>query len=446
VALNGDGTFVWPQFIVEAGLVTANPSQPNTSLVLNSATLGKLNTGTLGTGVTWTDITNFVDSFTTNRPSTREQGPLWTFQAGTLSVVLDNSDGRFDPDNLSGPYVIGGVSQIDVAVPIRIRAVFDSVSYNVFYGYADAWTPADVSFSGDNTTLTLTATDAFGILSNLILGTVSAEGANVDTGTRIKDILTRSGWYVSAEFTKVDAGNSTVQATTLGADALSLMQAAADAEIGRLYVDEQGAVVFRNRHALITDPLSTTVQAVFGDQPGTVQTNGTELECAVISRALDKTTLANDIQATRSGGTMQEVQDATSIGKYLFPRTYANSSLILNVDSDALQWAQWVLYVSKNSEDRFDTIEVDPLADTTNLWPQVLGRKMGDRIDAWITPAGGFGRVSRSCFITGIQHTCDAINNTYNTVWTLQDASKYGSFFVLNDAVLGRLNDNALAF
>ena len=445
--LLADGTFDFPTLSVQAGLVTATPVQAITSLILNSATLGLLNTGTLGEGVSWTDITDFVNNFTVNRPATREQGPLWNFQAGTLTMSLDNSDGRFDPDNLSGPYVIGGVSQIDVAVPIRIIAYFDDIAYPLYSGYADGWAPDDVTYSGDYATLTLTATDAFESLSNVTLAALgSAEGTGADTGARVADILSRAGWYTSAEYSQIDTGNSVLQGTVLGQDALSELQTAVNSEVGRLYVNESGAVVFNNRHSLLTDPNSVTVQAVFGDQAGTVQTAGTELTCATISRVLDNTTLGNDIQATRNGGTMQEVKDTTSIGKYLFPRTYSNTSLMLQTDADALNWAEWVLYISKNSENRFNTITVDPLADTENLWPQVLGRVFGDRIQGWMTPAGLSSRITRDNFITGIQHTCDAINGTWSTVWTLQDASKYSSFLVLNDATRGQLNNNALTY
>src|SRR5260370_970728 len=52
---------------------------------------------------TSTDISAYVLHLDVNRPSTRLQGPLWQYQAGTCQVVLDNSDGRFDPDNLAGP-------------------------------------------------------------------------------------------------------------------------------------------------------------------------------------------------------------------------------------------------------------------------------------------------------------------------------------------------------
>ena len=58
------------------------------------------------------------------------------------------------------------------------------------------------------------------------------------------------------------------QATSLGSDALSLLQLTADTEIGELYMDGTGSVVFRHRHAVLTDTRSITPQAVFGDAGG----------------------------------------------------------------------------------------------------------------------------------------------------------------------------------
>lgn len=379
---------VLPQIIAEAGLVTDNPSQASTALRLNDAALGKLDTATLGTGITWTDISAWVISFTITRPSTRMQGPLWNYQAGTVSILLDNSDGRFDPDNLSSPYVLGGVTQIAPMVPVRVRANFASVAYALYSGFADGWLPAQVTYEGGYAELTVAATDAFKVLAGLTLPAVTATGAGADTGARVRDILTRAGWYTSAERLAIDTGNSLLQATTLGADPLSLMQIAVDSEIGQLYINGTGAVVFRNRRALQTDPRSSAPQAVFGDLPGTVQAAGTELAYAAVGRADDDTTLANDVQATRAGGAMQEVKDTGSIIKYLFPRTYARADLILQNDGDALGWAQWVLYVSSTTTDRFDTLAVDPAADPAGLWPQVLGREIGDRIQVWVRPPG----------------------------------------------------------
>jgi hypothetical protein len=331
-------------------------------------------------------------------------------------------------------------------VPVRIRGVFAPVTYPVYSGFADGWLPGTVTYEGGYAEITLPATDAFKVLAGIFLPSVTIEGVGAATGARMADILSRVGWYTSGERRVISAGNSTLQGTVLGDYALNLMQVAADSEIGQLYVNGSGAIVFRARRDLLTDARSNTPQAVFGDLPGTVETAGTELAYAAVGRASDDTTIGNDIQATRVGGTLQEVQNAASIAKYLFPRTYARSDLILQNDSDALNWAQWVLYVAGTGEDRFETLAVDPAADPYNLWPQVLGREIGDRIQIWQRPASVATPVSKDCFITGITHTWDSVASSWLTTWTLQDASKYGSFLTLNNATLGKLNSNALTF
>jgi hypothetical protein len=438
---------VLPQIIVEAGVLPDTPAQGGTTLFLNDPTFGKLDTATLGTAITWADISRQVISFTITRPSTRLQGPLWNFQAGIASILLDNSDGRFDPDNLAGPYVLGGATQLVPMVPVRVRSVFASVGYQNYSGFADGWLPGQVAYEGGYAEITLPATDAFKVLAGITLPAVAVEGIAADTGARIRDILLRAGWYTSAERSLISTGNSTLQGTTLGADPLSLMQIAVDSEIGQLYVNGSGAVVFRARRDLLTDSRSNTVQAVFGDLPGTVQAAGTELAYAAVARASDDTTIANDVQATRvNGGTLQEAKDAASIAKYLFPRTYARSDLILQGDPDALNWAQWVLYVSKGGEDRFESLQIDPAADPASLWPQVLGREIGDRIQIWNRPAGVATPISKDCFIAGITHAWDSVASAWLTTWTLQDASKYGSFLTLDNPTLGKLDANALTF
>lgn len=584
---------VLPDIIVEAGLVPGTPGQASTALRLDDATFGKLDTATLGDGVTWTDISQWVLNFTITRPSTRQQGPLWNYQAGTLALTLDNSDGRFDPDNLAGPYVSAGATQLVAMVPLRVRAEFAGLNYPLWSGFADGWTPAVVDYEGGYAEMTVTGTDAFKALAAVYLPAVSAEGAGADTGARISDILTRAGWFTSAEWSSIDTGNSTLQATTLGDYALNLMQIATDSEIGQLYINRAGAVTFRSRHALLMDARSNTPQAVFGDLPisqsgsfeggagnwtgglnctavvtgaqqntglqslsmtsaasgamtavscgagsiasqglpcaandpvngsgwfrtaasarscllqvqfytsggvsistasGSTVTDSTtgwteavisatapataayarliasvqgtgaanevhyfddwsisvgELPYATVGRASDDTTIANDVQATRVGGTLQEVQDSASITKYLFPRSYQRQDLILQNDSDALNWAQWVLYIAKSGEDRFESLAVDPLADPASLWPQVLGREIGDRITAWHRPASVATPIVKDCFVAGMVHAWDSKTLAWLTTWTLQDASKYGSFLTLDNPTLGRLDANALTF
>lgn len=429
-----------PNIYVEAGLLPDSPTAPGSSFNLGTSLLG---TGTLGASIIWSDISTDVIRFTVTRVSTRVQGPLWNYQPGTVSILLDNSAGTYDMDNVSGPFY----GLLSPMVPVRVRADNGGTAYQVYNGFADGWFPSDVTYEGDYAELTLSATDAFKVLANVIIPASTIEGVNADTGARVKDILNRSGWYSTAEYRLIDTGNSLLQGTTLGDNALALMQLAVDSEIGQLYVNGAGAVVFRARHALLTDTRSNVVQAVFGDSPGTSHTAGTELRMSGFTRTDDDTTIVNDVQATISGSSsVQAVQDSASVTKYLFPRSYQRTDLILLSDADALSWAQWVLFVGKSDENRIETLTINPQSDPVNLWPQVLGREIGDRIQIWIRPAGVTTPISKDAFIAGITHDWISADQQWVTKWTLQSAVKFGSFLTLDNATIGQLDNDALSF
>jgi hypothetical protein len=155
--------------------------------------------------------------------------------------------------------------------------------------------------------------------------------------------------------------------------------------------------------------------------------------------------LCNDAQITREGGTLQEATDAPSEATFIFPRTYAADGLLMTSDAEALTYAQFIVYASKGAETRFDTLTVNPQRDPANLWPQALGRKIGDRITVTRRPPGMASPITRDCFIRGIAHDFDFSAQTWQTTWTLQDASRY-AFLTLDNATLGKLGSNALAF
>jgi Putative Ig domain len=435
----------YPQVIIEAGFYTPSPvAQPGT-FILDDPVNGLLDTGMLGDGIAWTDITTYARAATVTRPSTRVQGPLRTYQAGTGSITLDNSDGRFDSQNLSGPYVTGGVSNIRPMVPLRARAVFGSVLYNVFSGFADTWQEDPVTYDAGWSQVTVSGSDGFKVLAGITLPVVPKIGNNEPSGSRVNRVLNDAGWFT--DHRRTDPGNTVLQGTTYGDTVLSLLQLAADTEIGELYIDGSGTLVFREREAILEDTRSTTAQAVFGDLPGTSHAAGTELTCAAIGRALDDTTLCNDAQITRVGGTLQEAENTGSQATYLFPRSYARTDVILQSDTEALAYAQWIVYLSATAEDRFDTLTIDPVADPANLFPQVLSREIGDRILVYRRPQNSGTTISKPCFIRGITHTIDVAAGTWQTVWDLQDATRYAGFLILDDATLGKLSaGNRLAY
>lgn len=436
-----------PQVVIEAGLSAAAPQVPAGTFILDDPVYGKLDSGNqLADTTAWTDIAGLFIRGTISRPSTRVQGPLITYQGGTATGTFDNATGALDPDNPSSPYT----GALRPMVPFRIRAVYGSQSYPMWAGFTGSWAGADLTYDMGYDEVTITADDGFKVLAGITIpaagggGGGAGDGDGEDSGARVTRILNAAAWYT--DHRRVSPGDSPVQGTLWGDTALNLLQLTADSEIGELYMDGAGNVVYRHRQAIIEDTRSTQVQAVFGDAPGTVHGAFTELACTPHRRATDDTTLANDVQATSVGGTLQEAQNLTSQRTYLFPRTYSRSDLLLADDPTTLAWAQWVLAVSLSGDDRFDAITIDPLADPANLFPQVLAREIGDRIQIWRRPQNSGTTITQDCFIRGIQHDLDAVAGTWSTTWALQSASRYTGFLILDDPATGKLDTGKLAF
>jgi hypothetical protein len=376
------------------------------------------------------DVSEFVDSAQTSRGSSRFDGVYARAEAGRAVVHLDNTDRRFDPTNMAGPYVSAGVTEIEPMRVFRLRATWDSVVYDLWRGFADEW-----HLDYENLAVTtLTGTDGTKVLSNFDGLAGSAVGAGETTGERIERILDNTGW--SATDRVIDTGLTTVQATTLSSNAWTEILVTSDTEIGEIYFDATNQLVFRNRHAILTETRSTTPQAVFGCAPG-------ELNYEAIEVINDDTQVRNIIRISRVGGTVQTAADTASQTKYL-RKTWGRTDLIMQTDSEAADYAAYVLSFSKDAELRFGSLKIVPTTDPDNLWPQVLGRELGDRITVRFTPPGGGSTIDRDAFIRGIKH--DIGEGRWATTWTLQDATSFFTYLTLDHAVLGVLGSNPIAY
>ena len=587
-----------PQIITQLGVLPAQPVAALGTFILNDTTFGILNQDILGQATNWADISTDVRSFTITRTSTRQNAPVITYDAGTDVIVLANAAGAYDPNNLAGPFTAAGQTQIRPMVPVRQIAAWNNVQYPLYSGFADSWITPDTNFGPQYSETTLSATDAFKVLTGFQLGATAASlnagnqlpaGGGEDTGARVTRLLNLAGWDSGNRL--IDTGNTTQQGTSLaGPDALTEMQLSIDTELGELYVNGEGSVVFRRRHGVMEDPRSTVPQAIFGDQPGPAQqlnintgfetdtagwaaVNGASITksgsqafagsfcCLVIAgaganpgmitspnapvsaaayvtfsawliaatgvpaqmsltlqfygkhgghlaaqdvtttlqtqafwaqavvsasapaaavsvaglititganpatqgvdeayllvapelpysnlgRADDDTQLCNDCQITAAGSAnLQEAQDANSIATFLYPRSYARTDLLLGSDLEALETAQFLVYISKGAENRFDTLTLSPMRDPADLFPQALGREIGDMV-AVIRRPPGVAPITKQLIIRGITHTVDISSNSWQTQWMLQDAARY-AFFNLNDPTAGQLDNNPLAY
>lgn len=383
-------------------------------------------------GTTFESLPGKFTGVTTKRGANRTQQPIQRYEAGTGEVTLANHDREFDPTHLTGPHVSGGQTQILPMRPIRIRATWNSVTYGLMRGFVDSW---NLDWNGPNwSEVKVPFTDGFKVLAAVDRVPLETPvGAGEVSGARMNRILDSANW--PGLMRTISAGNSLLQATNLGNNALTECHLVADTEVGEFYIDGSGNAVYRNRHAILLDSRSKNPQATFGDL-------GSELKYRAngLSLVYDHTTLANLVNIARANGFEQSVTDTASVTAYL-TQTFRRTDLLLQSDVESFSYAQWILFTSKNPELRFTSIVINPLRDPTNLFPQVLGREIGDRIRIRRRPPGGGAVIERDCFIRGIQHHITP--STWLTTWALQSATDYGNFFTLNDASLGILGNGA---
>jgi hypothetical protein len=401
--------------------------------------LGRVGLNPVGADDIWTTLPDrCVQSWSIRRGATRGDDPTLRYDPGTLTLVLNDGDRRFDPENLLGPYVAGGVSQVLPEVRVRARAVWDGVTYPLFRGTADDFKP---SYNGGFWTLSnVVATDASKVFAAQDRQAVTAVGAGENSGARVSRVLDQTGWPSADRV--IATGDTTLQATTLQGNQLTELQLVQDTEQGELYVDGQGRVVFRNRRAMLTDTRSNTSQAVFGD--GGFASTG-EIPYASADMSTPTDALVNVINVARAGGTEQLVEDVVSKARYL-PKSHTRDDLLMETDDAAFQWAAWLRYQYATPARRFSRIDFNtPRPDVeATFWPALLGRDLGDRITVKLRPAGGGDPIVKDCFVRGFEH--DSANAA---VWTsaliLQDASRY-TFFRVGDPILGRVGLNAVAY
>lgn len=378
----------------------------------------------------------------------------------TLTATLSTIQLQFWTDgNLSDGQVVGFIDAVQVEVRSSASPYCDgslpgcdwtgtahdssstrpeSVTFDLFRGFVDNWL---VEWEADvNSIVNVPCTDGFKLLTGNRRAQVSPVGANEDTGARVDRILDSANWPEDER--EIATGDVLCQETTLEGEALAELFTTADTEIGELYINEQGKVVFRNREAVLADNRAVNVQARFGD--GGETTGELQYHDVVINNESEQ--LVNEVRITRVNGTPQTSRDLDSIEKLSggIPQTFERDDLIMASDAEAKSYADWILYISSQPELRFESLIIRPqkYGWEQELFPQVLGRQFGDRIEISRRPVGGGDPVIREVFIRGVEHTIRPYE--WETRFTLQSATKVGNFLTLGHPTLGVIGQNAL--
>lgn len=370
---------------------------------------GLWDTATWGPDETWVDISPWVRHIVTDRKFSRE---MQVWEAGTATLELNNSDGRFNPNNLGGPYVVGGITGIRPWRPIRIRAGWAGVTYDIYRGYARDWVDSyDPNGPNVGVVCTVPCTDEWGSLARFKGLALAPIGAGDTSGARVHRVLNNAG-HTGAR--NIHSGNVTMLATDFSMDTVQELKLVAESEGGAIFVDKSGAVVSEHNYALIENSRSNTVQATYGDAPD-------ELPIADARPSFAGDLLVNIAAFQRLGGTVQTKTNETSRALYedsRLPRT----DLVCQDDTQVANLADFYVRRFGEPEQRIAEIEILPRSRPDALFPQILRREVRDLIRVNRRPPGGFQIVGDS-HIAGIRH--DITGDNWVTRFGLWSASVY---------------------
>lgn len=115
---------------------------------------------TADASISWTEVTNYVLTERSVSSSRGRSSELDDHRAGTVSLVLTNSDRRFDPTYAAGPYY----GNLKPGVPVKLEAVANSTTYPLFRGFVEGW-PQDYDVSNRLGVVNVKAIDGFAKLA-----------------------------------------------------------------------------------------------------------------------------------------------------------------------------------------------------------------------------------------------------------------------------------------
>ena len=364
-----------------------------------------LGTGKLGETELVASLPVIVDvSATTTNISTRRQRNLLqdNYEAGQATIRVTDELGYWNPQNTSSPYY----GLLQPLRKIQASAVYGATTYGLFGGYITEYRytyPTDQNIGY----VTFICYDAFRLMYNSNVTTVTGGTAGQTTAQRIQSILTMIAWPPA--FTSIGTGATTcvvdpgTQRTILGA-----IQTAEFTEQGAFYIDENGVATFKGRQYVYDAQAASPT--VFN------QTGG--ISYAGITFALDDKTIVNKASVTRIGGTTQTYSDATSIAQY-FTRSITATDMLMQTDPVALSLATAYVTSRKETSIRIETITLDLMTPSYSAGiTAALSLDFFDTVDITNEQPGG-STINKKLQVQGIAHNITP--NTWTTTLATQE-------------------------
>ena len=346
--------------------------------------------------------------------------------AGTSSIVVDNSDRHFDPLYPNGPYF----GQLIPRRTVRITCN----NQPVFLGSIDDF---DIVYAPSNRSqVRIDVSDAFSTLTNSGLEEFTPTAQL--SGARVNAVLDRPEVDWPADEREIDTGNSTMLGALVaeGTSVLEYLQLVSNSEFGDLFIGKDGKVVFRERNAVPNTPnLVFTDEVVAGVYQG--------IQFASVNNVYGSENLYNRILISNAASPALEASanDADSQTVY-GPRSFSQSNLLVASQSELHFLADYLLARFKEPQYRFEAVTV--VMDTLSAVNQdaVLDLEIGDIVQVRFEPSDIPPAIEQYVRMIGISH--DWTSTSKNITFALERLDF--AIFILDNEVLGVLDDDRLAY
>lgn len=364
-------------------------------------------------GLSFVDITNRVNTLALSRGKNRD---LDRFNAGTLSVGLNNEDRAFDPLFASSPFAGNIVPRRD----IRVLAPGGAVQY---VGKILDW---NFSFTPNGRqSASLEAADGLTVLAQqeLTAGTATPEL----TGARINAVLSQPSVDWPLDQRLIDVGNSALGDDVFSGNALSYLQKVEQSEAGLLFLNKLGQVTFIDR---LTTP-TVDNYTIFAD-------DGTGIPFAPASLDYGTEQLHNRVVVTSPDFTAT-VDGALSQTRYGISEVTVDT--LLEDEPTVQGLANLLLSRFEEPQLRFQAIRVEMESLTSGQRADVFALEIGDVAQVKLTPGNPpvGTKIERFGQIIGIAH--DVEPGSHSVTFGL--GSLQTSLFVIGDPEFGTIGEDA---
>ena len=406
-----------PTPTVEIGFI--GPAFDN-AFTLDDALRGKLDSTTyrLEGAEVMADLTSRCVSFTTRRGRNDWTQP---FSPGVATLLFRNIDGALDPLNTSSAYYPGITTGRTVTIKCNGHLIYSGLVEDINLGYdtsGDAW-------------VTVVAEDQSSELGlrSLTSGTSFSEQTS---GPRVSAVLA-NGNINYAGATSIDAGTGALAAETLSADvnAVQYLQKVTNSEQGYLYVSRSGVMTFENRYGPISSPSAVT----FSD-------DGSDVPYQEINRNLVSAELFNRLTANRTGAAAVTANDTGSQDSYGIRLLPVGEVLVLD-DATVTNLLNFLMVQTASTEVRINSLTAVLDTQASSTQNTVAQLELADSVTVEFTPPG-VAQQSTNGTLQQIGHAF-TVGETWRVTlgMTPRDTTSY---FILDDASLGRLDHNSLGF